>query len=842
MKRLVRDWWNSLSLGVKLNIAIQAMLVVTLTFAHYLVVREIKHDVLDGALRRASVTADGVINSMNMLMVTGMAIMADNRRLVVKKMSESANVKGVRIIRAPQVQRQYGAGLPEEQAQDAMDLRAISSKKTQYQLQESGNEQQLRVVVPFIATTNFRGTNCLSCHDVENGSVNGAASITLDLRGEFEEFSKTKNLLWGGQFLLQILLALLTRWIIRKAMRPVTMLEATMESLQYSGSMEDFVPLDINKGSLDEIGSLTRAFNRMSMAMYESEKTSKLATAIYEKNADAIVVTDEHNIVVDVNPSFTRITGFHRNDVVGQQPTFMRPEEIGREFNRLIWQDVVEHGQWQGEITHKRKNGEPYVMFADMCVIRHSDGRVYRYVVQFSDITEKKRKDAMIEWQANYDHLTDLPNRRLLNDRLEHALLSSKRTGCFGALLFLDLDKFKALNDTMGHDYGDLLLIEVARRITNCVRDVDTVARLGGDEFVVLLENLSSDSKRALHEASKVAEKVRDVLTGQINLKGYNHHNSPSIGVYVYSGINTSADDVVKRADMAMYQAKESDQTSVCFFEPSMQQIVEERVALESDMRLAIRENQFTLYFQVQVDSHRRPVGAEALVRWRHPTRGLVPPNQFIPLAEESSLILGIGDWVLEEACRQLAVWGKSEKTSGLVLAINISAQQFKQNDFARRVEAVVRKHGVNPARLKLEITESVALGDIDLVAAKMDNLKERIGVTLSLDDFGTGYSSLSYLKRLPFDQIKIDQSFVRSIDQDNSDSAMIETIIGMARNFKLNVIAEGVEAELQLSLLKEKGCMAFQGYLFSKPVPLAEFEALLATMGEIGRGLTTVG
>jgi diguanylate cyclase (GGDEF)-like protein len=449
-------------------------------------------------------------------------------------------------------------------------------------------------------------------------------------------------------------------------------------------------------------------------------------------------------------------------------------------------------------------------------------------VLIFRDaLVERKESEQQIHNLAFHDVLTQLPNRRLLLDRLSNALLHSARTHLYGAVLFLDVDKFKNLNDTMGHKFGDMLLINVGQRLQSCVRESDTVARLGGDEFVLLIEELDDHAENALQKIAITAEKIRESFTQPFLLDNKEYLGSTSIGVCLYRGTAESAEDLIKHADVAMYKAKESGRNAVRFFDPEMQATVEAHALLELDLRHAIAEKQLSLYYQIQVDSENRPIGAEALVRWIHPVRGMVSPAQFIPLAEESSLILSIGDWVLDTACRQLSAWSKSEKTRNLTLAVNISAEQFKQSDFVETVSALIHQYEIDASLLKLELTEGVVLNNVAEVISKMHALIA-IRIKLSLDDFGTGYSSLSYLKQLPLDQIKIDQSFVRDMTSDQNDAVMIQTIISLAKNFRLNVIAEGVETETQLTLLKSFGCMAYQGYLFSKPVPIDAFESLL--------------
>jgi len=446
----------------------------------------------------------------------------------------------------------------------------------------------------------------------------------------------------------------------------------------------------------------------------------------------------------------------------------------------------------------------------------------------FSAMLEaRKLAEEDIHRLSFYDPLTNLPNRRLLLDRLQHALATSTRSGRHGAILFIDLDNFKAINDTKGHNFGDLLLIEVAQRLQSCVREGDTVARLGGDEFVVMLEDLGSMAEHAAAQAEEVGEKILSALNRYYLIKEQEFHCTASIGTSLFIDRGASADELLRYADMAMSQAKKAGRNTIRFFDPKMQAALEARTILEADLRQALAGQQFRLYYQAQVDEAGRIFGAEALVRWIHPQRGMVPPCQFIPLAEETSLILDIGQWVLETACRQLASWSNDEQKCDLVLAVNVSTRQFKLADFVDRVAAVIREHRINPSRLKLELTESMVLDNLDDIVAKMHVLKA-LGVGLSMDDFGTGYSSLSYLKQLPLDQLKIDRSFINDIVTDPLDAVMVRTIIDMAHNFGLNVIAEGVETDAQLAFLKQYGCMAYQGYLFSKPVPVEEFEALL--------------
>ena len=549
----MKNWWKSLSIATRLNIPIQVILVVVLSFAHVWEIKQIKTSILDGAEMRASATADGVINGMNMLMVTGMISSPENRRLFIKKMGASENVKELRIFRTKQVQDQFGIGLPEEQIKDDMDRRAIQLKHAQFLLAEGKNTTTLRAVVPFMVSTNFRGTNCLMCHHVEVGSVNGAASIVIDMTGKFSDFKRKRFLLWLGQALLQILLYFSIKWIIRRFLNPIIKLQSTMESMQVMGSMEKFVPIEVEKDNLDEISKLTAAFNQMSEALCNSEKSMKLATAIYQSNADAIVVTDENNLIIDVNPAFMRITGYTRDEVIGKNPKLMQSGRHDKEFYQQMWHAILTQGHWQGEMWDKHKNGDVYVKTINIIVLRHTDGSVYRYVAQFSDITEKKEKEELIHWQANYDPLTNLPNRRLFHDRLRQAIKMAHRTKFPVALLFIDLDHFKEINDNLGHANGDALLMDAARRISGCVREADTVSRLGGDEFTVILPEIGGKSQAERIAGNIVKEMARPFFFLNDETAYY---ISASVGVAIYPDNAATLEGLLKCADNAMYTAK----------------------------------------------------------------------------------------------------------------------------------------------------------------------------------------------------------------------------------------------------------------------------------------------
>ncbi len=532
---------------------------------------------------------------------------------------------------------------------------------------------------------------------------------------------------------------------------------------------------------------------------------------------------------LDTGYRFVRVLGdVERTGVLQENRVGKTRWEVGAEnMNEADWaahRAVLEARQTFTDLELKvraNKGGFSWISLSGMPYF-DEQGEFAGYHGIGKNITARKEAEELIKSLAFYDVLTKLPNRRMLLERLSQAAATSNRDQLHCALLFIDLDNFKTLNDTQGHDTGDVLLQQVALRLGACVREVDTVARLGGDEFVVMLEGLDGDATPAAAQAQLVGEKILEALNQPFDLPSMRQHSTPSIGITLFKGSAESSEELLKRADVAMYQAKSAGRNTLRFFDPAMQAAVAQRSALEADLRLGLQRGEFMLYYQPVVDADRRTVGAEALLRWQHPQRGLVSPMEFIPLAEQTGLILPLGMWVLEMACRQLAAWAQQARTSSLTLAVNVSARQFRQHDFGTQVAAVLARTGANPTLLKMELTESMLLNDVEDIIKKMVLLKF-MGVGFSLDDFGTGYSSLSYLKRLPLDQLKIDQSFVRDVLTDTDDAAIAVTILALAKSLDLTVVAEGVETEGQRDFLCSHGCQGFQGYLFGRPMPIAD-------------------
>lgn len=559
-----------------------------------------------------------------------------------------------------------------------------------------------------------------------------------------------------------------------------------------------------------------------------AEHNLRVTNAAIESQ-EAIVIADANNRILRINSAFTRMTGYSREDVIGKTTAILKSGRHDQAFYQAMWASLAEKKFWQGEIWDRRKNGQIYLKWLTITAVSGPDGKVHNYVGTFTDLSTHKEAKEVIYRLAFYDPLTNLPNRRLLYDRMDMVLSNMARSLHHGAVLMIDLDGFKMINDTKGHAIGDQLLIEVAQRLKSCIREGDTVARLGGDEFVVMLEALSQDADQAAQQARILSHKIMSAICSPFVIAAELLHCTSSIGVSMLTALTMeSSETILKHADVAMYQAKSAGRNTMRFFDSEVYALLERRQLLAAELRHALLENQFALYYQAQVDHESKVLGAEALLRWQHPLRGLVSPDEFIPLAEETGLILPIGHWVLHTACTQLKIWEASPATNHLILAVNVSAQQFSQSDFVEQVCKVLDETGAKATLLKIELTESLMLHDVTDTIKKMGELK-LLGIRFSVDDFGTGHSALSYLTKLPISQLKIDRSFVCNIETNQSDAIIAQTIIGMANNLGFNVIAEGVENETQRILLENYNCPSYQGYLFSKPVPLDAFEKLVS-------------
>ena len=541
----------------------------------------------------------------------------------------------------------------------------------------------------------------------------------------------------------------------------------------------------------------------------------------------AMLVSDENGIILRVNQAFTESTGYSADEAIGRKTAILKSGRHDNAFYEAFWVALREKHFWQGVIWNRRKNGSVYAEWLTINGVVSPTGKVTHYVGAFSDITQNKEAEAEVHRLAYYDQLTQFPNRRLLQDLLGQALAAAGRSGMYGAVLFLDLDNFNTLNDTRGHETGDMLLVKVAQRLSLSLREADTVARLGGDEFVVVLENLSEDRATAAALARDFGDRLCGEIARPYRLKDIDYVCTASIGICLFAGTET-IEHLLKNADMAMYRAKDSGRNTLRFFDPEMQAALDKRSSLETALRQALERQELQPYYQAQIGPAGEVIGAEILLRWKTADGRFIPPGDFIPLAEQTGLILPIGAWVMQAACRQIKAWDGDGRASALQLSVNVSALQFRQDDFVDKVRGLLEDSAIDASRLKLELTESMILDDIATAIEKMQMLRE-LGVTFSMDDFGTGYSSLAYLARLPLDEIKIDQSFVAKLPGMANDQIIVDTIITMGRSLGLRIVAEGVETEAQHRFLEAHGCHAFQGYLFSRPVPLAELMSFLA-------------
>lgn len=562
-------------------------------------------------------------------------------------------------------------------------------------------------------------------------------------------------------------------------------------------------------------------FKQMAIALQDNDENLKIAAIAFQTH-EGIMITDKNSGIVRVNEAFTRITGYEEEEVIGKTPNLLKSKKHDAQFYKNIWDSVIADGKWNGEIWNQRKNGKVYPEWQTITAVKDETGVTTHYISTFSDITKLKQAEKEIENLVFYDPLTELPNRRLLQERLEHELKIARRYQRAGIVFFLDLDQFKHINDSLGHSVGDKLLVETADRLKSLLRDTDTAVRLGGDEFVILANAQDGIHSDIIEQSRVIAEKILNTINMAYLIDSHELFISASIGITLYTGLDETVEILLKRADTAMYQAKDAGRNTYRFYQHSMQKTADKRLKMERSLRMAIEKDELSLHYQPQFSSKNEIIAAEALIRWNNPDLGMISPAEFIPLAEETGLIIPIGKWVIETVCEQIVQWEKLDIHIPHV-AINISAKQFHQADFVSILIQTLFEKEIDPERVMLEITESVFLGSFDDVKDKMNVLKKS-GFSFSIDDFGTGYSSLTYLKRLPFDQLKIDQTFIRGLINHPGDEAIVKAIIVMAKGMKLSLIAEGVETGRHLTHLSRHGCHIYQGYYFSQPLSASMF------------------
>ncbi|MFT6899292.1 MAG: diguanylate cyclase (GGDEF)-like protein/PAS domain S-box-containing protein [Paraglaciecola sp.] len=560
----------------------------------------------------------------------------------------------------------------------------------------------------------------------------------------------------------------------------------------------------------------------------EMEKRLRLDASVLNECAEMIVITDAKGRITRVNKAFTKVTGYTEEEVLGKNPNILHAEKMDKALNDSKWDALHKHQSWQGEIWNKRKNGEIYPEWISLTAVKNTGDAITHYISVASDITQRKKDADHIHFMAYYDTLTGLPNRILLQDRLKQALAQSNRNHQHGAVFILDIDHFKVVNDTLGHLVGDELLKVIAKRLKACIREEDTISRMGGDEFVVLLADLGEDKKNAISHATNVADKIIQNISEPITINGNKLQITLSIGIAMFPDDTNDITELVKLADNAMYKVKKLGRNNYEFVTPRLQREADKRLTIQHGLHEALKGNQFKLYYQPQVDFKTQAItGVEALIRWISPHKGLICPDEFIKIAEETGLIIPIGTWVLEEACRTICAWNKLPTPPAPYLSVNMSVRQFQQKNFISEIRRMMLKNGVKPRQLELELTESVLIHDLEDSKTKLFQLKD-MGVRLAIDDFGTGYSSLQYLKNLPIDVLKIDQYFINDLTMGSNDEAIVQTIITLAKNLNLWVVAEGVVSKKQYDYLKKIGCDSYQGYYYSKPVPGNELLGLI--------------
>ncbi len=962
--------WEKLSLQLRLHILIQGCLIIILIVAQLWLMDQFRHHSLEAVELRAEAVADGAINGLNTMMVTKFGdddVITDKaaRALFIQKMGAAENINELRIIRTKQLESQYSAGLPQEQPTDAIDYKVLAGGKKEFNLMPgSDGAASIRAEVPFIASKNFRSTNCLKCHDVAEGTVLGAASVTIDVTDDLARIQKDNVMLWFGQGIMQIFLYFGIGLIVRRLSRQLggepgyvidivrkiakgnlsqqittrvgdsTSLLAAVKQMQSERKQAEvaleekrlqladivaFLPdatmavdkdrritiwnkaiekmtgipaaemlgkgdhtymipfygearshlldlaflddseiaaqypkiqregdaivaeafcnaLDNNKGAWvfakasplhDRSGNVVGAIEVIRDVSKDkrAEEQLRLSASVFTYAREAIIITDDTGIILEVNDAFTTITGYSREEAIGQNPNMLKSGRQEKGFYVVMWRSLMENGHWHGEVWNRHKNGEVYAELLTISAVRDKSNNTRHYVALFTDITKIKEHQSQLEHIANFDALTALPNRLLLADRLLQAILQCKRQKKSLAVVYFDLDGFKAVNDNHGHAAGDQLLITLAGRMKRTLREGDTLARIGGDEFVAVLLDLTDEHSIEPMLTRLLVAAAKPVQVGDIQVQV-----STSLGVAFYpQKDDVDADQLLRQADQAMYQAKVTGKNRYCTFDAEQDRSVRGYHEKLEQVRLALINNEFVLYYQPKVNMRTGEIiGAEALIRWQHPEKGLIAPAQFLPLIEDHSIAVQLGEWVIDTALVQIERWQAEEMN--IPVSVNIGARQLQGIDFVENLAALLKAHPtVKPSDLELEVLETSALEDITRVS-QVINACGQMGVGFALDDFGTGYSSLTYLKRLPVSLLKIDQSFVRDMLDDPDDLSIIQGVLGLARAFGRKIIAEGVETSEHGRMLLRLGCEHAQGYGIARPMPAGAMKEWSAT------------
>jgi diguanylate cyclase (GGDEF)-like protein/PAS domain S-box-containing protein len=780
--------------------------------------------------RQAIEQAQDFALSLHQMTLAGLTAMMINgtigtRALFLDQIKQSNHVDALQVYRSEAVIRQFGKGREGEVPEDPDELRVLEEGRPFFAVIEDGHEKahraaggahrshrHLRAILPALAEENYLGKNCLGCHEVAPGTVLGAVSMIISLdRAEQSSREFTVQSALTALSLLVPLGFFIWYFIARIVTRPLSKLTFGLNRIA-EGDIEHASALP--RRGADEIGQAAEAFNRVMAKAHDLIKQQRLSRIVFDNALEGITVTDDKARIQMVNRAFVETTGYSAQEAIGQTPALLRSGRHDATFYQAFWKALTEKGEWRGEIWNRRKNGSLYPEWLNVSAVRNARGDIEHFIAIFSDITERKQREEMITWQAYHDALTGLPNRMLFRDRLDQTLAMARRVkNRSPAVMFLDLDRFKQINDTLGHDAGDELLKEVAARLKRCVRDSDTVARLGGDEFTVLLPEVSDEVSVRI-----VADKILDLMQSPVLLAGTEVTVTTSVGIAIFPRDGRDADTLMKHADSAMYQVKAGGRAGARFFTEEMDGLPSRRLEMETRLREALTGDGLVLHYQPLISlATGRSYGAEALLRLRDDGGQLLLPEEFLAIAEESGLIVPIGDWVIETACAQAAAWRSAGRD--WMVAVNLSSRQLHRMEIVDTVRAALSRHALPADRLQMEISETVAMRDGEYSARALAAIAH-LGVRIVVDDFGLGYSNLQLLQRISVHGIKIDRAFIRSCEHADEDRRVVHGLAAMAHAIGLHVIAEGVETVAQRQLVDELGCDEAQGFLFGRPAP----------------------
>ncbi|MBK7659225.1 MAG: EAL domain-containing protein [Betaproteobacteria bacterium] len=765
--------------------------------------------------------------SVNQLVLAGLtgfmiAGVPDRRGVFLDQIEQANDVRGLRVLRGEAVDRQYGASPLSTRPTDPAELQVIATGKAFHEVRRDGEHEYLKAVMPTLALRDSLGKNCLGCHLVPEGTVLGA--VTLEISLDRMNAATASFLRQMALIALAILvpLALLVHFTVRRTVsRPLEALAGSLDDIA-SGQVDLRRRLSVDGD--DEIARARAAFNRVLGKADAMTRSERIAADVFENAIEGIVVTDVEARIVRVNPSFTTTTGYSAEEAIGQRPSLLKSGRHDESFYREFWSALMTKGEWQGEIWNRRKNGEVYPERLNISSVRGADGRIQNYVAIFADITEHKRQEALITHQARHDSLTGLPNRLVFKDRLERAIVAARRATGQLAVLFLDLDRFKQINDSLGHDAGDELLRQVAQRLRGAVRESDTVSRLGGDEFTLLLPQVDGAAG-----AGRVAETVLEAVRRPYRLGERDLRVTTSVGVALGPDHGDDAETLMKHADTAMYHAKEQGRAGYRIYDAELGARLDRRLRFSEELQRALEEGELRAYYQPQISLDTGAMtGVEAVLRWQHPGKGLLGPSDFAGLADETGLLLPVGEWLLREACSQVARWLAEGRD--LVLTVNVLPRQFHHEGLAASVARVLAETGLAPARLELDIDESLAMRDVERTIAILRSLAA-LGVRLAIAEFGQGlHASVGDLRRMPIDAVKVARAVVRDVADDPDGFRSVSILAALGRQDRLEVVAVGVETSEQLEILRRMRCDNAKGRYLGEALPASSISALAAT------------